>query len=212
MILAAADFSDLGLVLFGLAIGKITDIVVWVYHKLRGKPKLSLTYSDAGCQTFDRFSREADHADQPIVMTWHELYVRLSIQNINPEIARNCRIYLTNVERYDETGKSFVSTIYRDSIPLIWSFEPQTESVDLPQGIVRHCDVLIVSSPSGEFSMQLRSANGTLLTPLAYEPLFDNPADKLRFTFVAAGHDVAPVRLQLVKEPGPSWQPIISIP
>jgi hypothetical protein len=141
------------------------------------------------------------------------MYVRIGVHNLNPDVAVDCRAYLTNVESLEsrDGADQFVPTIYNDSMPLVWSFEPSTQSVVLPKGVKRHFDLLILNEGTPGFDVQLRhpAGEGRIIAE-PYQPIFtQSPA--LRFTVLVGGHASEPALLRLAIRWTGAWPPHFSV-
>ncbi len=60
--------------------------------------------------------------------------------NDKRRIAQSCRAWLVNIEELNDEGR-FMPTSFRESVPLIWSYDAEADSVDIPQGIRRYVDL-----------------------------------------------------------------------
>jgi len=85
-------------------------------------------------------------------------YIRVLVRNSGISTAKQCRVYVTKLEREDLDGTAI--TIIRDeAIPLPWSFGGDGEStvLNISRKFARHCDVVAASDlfPGGlAFQMQ----------------------------------------------------------
>ncbi|MCK4822519.1 hypothetical protein KA005_42535, partial [bacterium] len=72
-------------------------------------------------------------------------YVRIRITNVGRQIAKQCRAYLVNVEKWVESNNDFEPTVYCDSLQLPWSARGSTEEayrpIDLSRDIKQFVDI-----------------------------------------------------------------------
>lgn len=196
--------------ILGVVIKTASDWIAGQHRKKWKHPKLRLTFDErADCQTF---SREIESGTLDPNKLLQFMYVRCSVTNTNPEVAKDVRAYLTKVERVTSAaGANFVctDTQYNDSLPLIWSNEPSTASVVLPKGVTRHFDLLSVADGEKGFSMQLRNSSGKVFMPEAYATIFAK-SKALRFTVLVAGENCDPETLSLVVRWDGTWPPMFA--
>jgi hypothetical protein len=132
-------------------------------------------------------------------------FARIKVSNSKPRIARNCQAWLVDVETADEQG-GFKPTIFKDSIPLIWSYNAESETVDIPQGINRYVDLVRIQDDVAGFQPQLRSRSGEVLNIHRYEHLF-NTNGILRFTVLVSAQEINPEIIRIVVARISTWPP-----
>jgi hypothetical protein len=116
-----------------------------------------------------------------------------------------CQAWLVNVERRDEQG-GFKATVFKDSIPLIWSYNAEAETIDIAQGINRYVDLVRVQDDMPGVQPQLRSHSGHVLAPHRYEHLFHENGT-FRFTVLVSAQDVKPQQIKVVVKREDQWPP-----
>lgn len=157
------------------------------------KPKLKLEFGEG--QDFKTRTPEATSQSQ------HEAYyIRVKVTNSTRRTARDCRTYLVNIEKRDETG-TFRPTIYCDSIPLAWSCRADKayQGVDLPYGVAQFLDVLTTRSISDYFEPQI------MVKPFRYIPLFKEKGG-FRFTIQVSAERANPQFIKLIFEWDGDWE------
>ncbi|MFO0906463.1 MAG: hypothetical protein U0939_25890 [Pirellulales bacterium] len=216
MYLLAADeitFSGicfaLALVFAGWLLGLATnEFQHWIMLKFRG-PELDITFDNAeDCQTltpefFDTpigSSAVGTKQGQRLVF-----YARLRVQNKKTRIADRCQAYLVRVEERQGDG-TFKSTIFNDSIPLIWSYDPDNATVSIPKGVVRHIDLVRIQSDKAMIEPQLRSHNGFVYSIERYKPIFEKHST-LRLTIRLSAEDIASEERQVTITWNGNWPP-----
>lgn len=193
--------------LLGLFTKELSErITIWV----RG-PRLRAEFEDAeDCVTLtpEEYqvrtgpSTVAARKGQRVVM-----YARLRVTNVKPRIAQDVRAWLVNVE--EQVDGEFQPTIFRDSMPLIWSYNAEVDSADMPQSVSRHVDVVRIQSDLPGYEPCLRAHDGTVLRPLRFKPLFERYG-VFRFTVLVSAQDVAPQQVKLVIRWDGNWPPTAS--
>jgi hypothetical protein len=156
--------------LFSWFLGLLTKelserLTLWI----RG-PKLILEFTNTeDCETLtpEVYSNvAAGQTCQQIVF-----FARIRVTNLKPRIAMKCQGWLVKVEKGDEQG-GFEPTIFKDSIPLIWSYNAEAESVDIAHGVNLYLDLVRIQKDVLGFQPQLRKYSGEFLDVLRYRPLF----------------------------------------
>ncbi len=132
-------------------------------------------------------------------------FARIKVTNSKPRIARNCQAWLVDVETADEQA-GFKPTIFKDSIPLIWSYNAESETIDIPQGINRYVDLVRIQDDVDGFQPQLRSHSGAAITIHRYEHLF-NANGTLRFTVLVSAQEIKPEIIKIVVTRTTTWPP-----
>jgi hypothetical protein len=132
-------------------------------------------------------------------------FARIKVTNLKPRIATQCQAWLVDVEAGDGQG-GFKPTIFKDSIPLIWSYNAEAETVNIAQGVNMYLDLVRIQDNSTGFDPQMRSHSGVVLRPLRYLPLFSKNGT-LRFTVLVSAQDIKPRQIQVVVSRGDQWPP-----
>ncbi len=190
--------------LLGLFTKELSErITFWV----RG-PKLKADFGDTeDCVTLTPeeyvvqtgASTVATRAGQRVVM-----YARVRVTNTKPRIAQRVRAWLVNIE--EQVDGEFRPTIFRDSMPLIWSYNAEIDAADLPQSINRYVDVVRVQSDQPGYEPCLRAHDGTVLKPLRFAPLFARNG-VFRLTVLVSAQDTAPQQIRLILSMDGNWPP-----
>lgn len=203
----------LGLIgtILGVAIKAATDWLSIQHQKKWKHPRLTLSFDERiDCQTF---FREIESGTLEPNKQIRFMYVRCSVTNTNPEIAKDVRAYLTKVENITSPAgvdqPVYSDTQYNDSLPLIWSNEPSNAAVVLPKGVVRHFDLLFVTEGDKGFRMQLRDPSGKELKPEAYATIFTK-SQALRFTVLVAGENCDPAIMSITIRWNGTWPPVFA--
>jgi hypothetical protein len=79
-------------------------------------------------------------------------YVRVKVVNTGRRTAERCSGYLANVEQW--TGDMFRETVYADDLRLVWSHNPERDSMDLLPGVPHWLDVLSTRQALETFFLQ----------------------------------------------------------
>lgn len=155
----------------------LTPVFQTIFRNWALGPKVRLSF-DETCEISVR------HAEN-----WTDQYIRLRVDNHGRGTALRCRAWLTKVEAIGDVHR--FATIYSDCIPLIWSFDPKTEYVDVPPGITRHVDVAKFSERHKGMFPQFRGADGEAMIPVQYQDLFSQ-AGCLSLTIMLTSQDFPP--------------------
>ena len=132
-------------------------------------------------------------------------YARLCVTNDKRRIAQHCQAWLVNVEELNEESR-FVPTTFRDSVPLVWSYNAEIDTVDIPQGIKRYVDIVRVQHDVPGFEPQIRSHTGAVLTILKYQPIFSKNG-VYRLTVLVSAQEVRPQMIKVILTRGDTWPP-----
>jgi hypothetical protein len=189
--------TDTSSLLIGGAIGFISAVlapivVEPVKHCVFG-PKLKVEFIE-GDRGFITDTKETGGTDAH--------YVRVKVLNTGRQIAKQCRAYLVNVEKWNTSTGKFAPTIYCDSLQLAWSARANTEEayrpLDLPRDINQFIDIVSTRRPESGYKVM---TNPHLYR---YEPLFKEHG-KFRYTVLVSGDNVKPVSVQVVFEWSGDW-------
>ena len=130
------------------------------------------------------------------------VYIRGRVVNRSTNIARQCRVYLVNIESKSENTGDFERTAFCDSIPLRWSCreaEGVFRPLDLPKEVNQYFDIVVRREGESALSPQM------MTTPFRYAQLFSNPGT-YRYTIQVSGEGFTPVVLRLVLEWRRDWK------
>ena len=127
-------------------------------------------------------------------------YVRVKMLNTGRQIAKQCRAYLVNVERWSESTSKFEPTIYCDSLQLAWSARGNEayHPLDVPRDINQFIDVVSTRKPERDYRVE---TNPQLFR---YENLFKEHG-KFRYTVRVSGDNVKSVSIKIVFEWSGDW-------
>jgi len=172
-------------------------------------PKLVVEFGDGeDCLTLTPEEHQEQINDHSVTVARKQrlvFFARIRVTNAKPRMASRCQAWLVNVESQDDAGQ-FRPTVFKDSIPLIWSYNAEIETVDIPQGINRYVDLARVRSDVDGFQPQLRSHSGEVLFPLRYGPLFTSNGI-FRLTVLVSAQDVKPQQIKIVLSWDGAWPP-----
>ncbi|MGD9728221.1 MAG: hypothetical protein AB7V39_17765 [Nitrospiraceae bacterium] len=125
------------------------------------------------------------------------IFCRGYAKNLSSNIADQCRVYLTRIEKMDEEGR-FHRKDFLDNIQLAWSARPKEarfDAISLPKGLEQCFDVFLLNDAERERGLQLQ----LLYTPTRYTLLCSEPGT-YRFTVLIAGQSVVPRSAALTVE------------
>ena len=94
------------------------------------------------------------------------LFLRVRVKNTKQRIAKRCRAYLVNIEQWDASKGEFASFACLPSPPLIWSYDAETDAVDIPYNVSRSVDVLYYSPGNDRFDLTFRRDSGGKIQPV----------------------------------------------
>ena len=114
-------------------------------------------------------------------------FVRVRLRNVGNSVARDCRVYLTNIE--EVRGPQIHPTTLYDSKPLPWAgYPPDTSSRALPKGINAFIDVIRFSKDDRIWHFQAKPFFASQVSIRDYTGTY-------RVTVVATADNAAPVTL-----------------
>jgi hypothetical protein len=129
-------------------------------------------------------------------------YVRVKVLNTGRQIAKQCRAYLVNFEKWNTSTGEFEPTIYCDSLQLAWSARANTKEaylpLDMPRDINQFIDIVSTRRPESDYKIMV------YLRLYRYEPLFKEHG-KFRYTVLVSGDNVKPVSTKVVFEWSGDW-------
>jgi len=128
-----------------------------------------------------------------------EYYLRVRVINSRKYIARDCRAFLIDIKKLDDSNK-IKSTIYCDSIQLAWSCSGNRkfESLDLTKDVKQYIDVVVLSKESNAIIPQLFS------TPFRYLKLF-NETGTFIFTIQVSATGIKPKNISIALKWDGNW-------
>jgi hypothetical protein len=132
-------------------------------------------------------------------------YARLCVTNDKRRIAQSCRAWLVDVEELNDED-CFVPTRFRDSVPLIWSYDAEADTVDIPQGIKRYVDLVRIQNDIPGFQPRMRSRSGEVLTILKYQPIFSKNG-VYRLTVLVSAQEIKPQVIKVIITRSETWPP-----
>src|SRR4051812_5249644 len=112
------------LAIFSWSLGLLSTPILFVLNRLLFGPNLEPHFSNGPeCVVDTKFKLDA-----PGSVTWiRTRYFRVEVVNTKPNLARNCRAYLSKIEKLD--NGVFKSVAYYDTMPLNWSYREDKEAV-----------------------------------------------------------------------------------
>jgi hypothetical protein len=184
-----AMFSNVLSFLAGFAVAVFAEPV----RQRLFRPKLSLEFKEDPrhiSDTWENFEGKKNRAN----------YIRIEVTNTSIYAARDCKAYLIDIEKQDETGK-FVSTVYCDSIQLAWSCQGERDrygGVDIHKGVRQYIDLVVTREGSNIFYPQ------TMVIPRRYSGLFKQ-IGLFRFTVQVSAAGADPIRILLLMRWNGAW-------
>lgn len=164
---------QLWLVIVGALAGLAPVLLVWlssrIYNWLCQTPKLVL---------------KADRDPPPDITIADWYYARVSVQNterflgyrvLKRQTAANCRCFLVQVERWNDTKHEFELTPFRDAIQLVWSYVPAIDAFSIPGDLRKHADIVRCIRNQDLIELQLRGGKGEWLSAPAFDAIFAKP-------------------------------------
>ena len=169
----------------------------WWWAKLHG-PRLRLSFSTG--PDYQTNTIITDSSTGKTVGT--ACYIRVKVKNSRKAVAKKCRAYLINIEKFDETENKFDSTLFCDSIRLKWSCmgrdsDPVTP-LDLPNGVNQFVDLIETRLDHPFFSIQMHPHMNRYDYLTAEKGIF-------RFTVLVTGNRVEPRKIKVIFEWDGVW-------
>lgn len=182
--------ADIQSTLVGGAIGffssLLTQIIIEpIKNRIYG-PKLEVRFID-GDKAFVTDTKENG------VTEAH--YVRLRVVNTGRQIAKQCRAYLVNVEKWNTSAGNFEPTIYCDSLQLAWSAQANVQEAYRPLDMAKEIRQFIDVASTRESENDYRIMTKPHL--FRYEPLFKEQG-RFRYTVQVSGDNVKPTSAKLI--------------
>jgi hypothetical protein len=148
-------------------------------------------------------------ADQTVSGHQLSFYARLCVTNVKPRIAERCRAYLAKVEK--EVNGTFIDTGFRDSMPLIWSYDSAADFIELPFRVPRHVDVVKIEPNWIGIEPQIWSPSGNVLSLDMYQHIFATRG-KFRLTVLITANEIKPRAKVIDVNWDGRWPPTASEP
>ena len=189
-----ADNSSL---LIGGAIGFISAVLAPILvERLKDRffgPKLKVEFIE-GNTGFVTDTKEKGLTDAH--------YVRARVLNIGGQIAKQCRAYLVNFEKWNRSTGKFEPTIYCDSLQLAWSARANTveayRPVDMPRHVPQFIDIVSTRKTEKDYKVM------TDPHLYRYEDIFKEQG-KFRYTVLVSADNVNPASVKVVFEWSGDW-------
>jgi hypothetical protein len=144
-------------------------------------------------------------------------YVRVAVRNKGLAVAKDCRAYLTDIEKRNAAGHYESVGYYRDSLRLRWAYEVQDPDahagVDIPQGLHVHFDVMATKDehtvPDDVGGLRiievaykgLRHDRGRLMNKLKFNAEY-------RFNILVVADGASPLPLAVRVDLGRKWDEV----
>jgi len=164
----------------------------WWQAKLFG-PVLELSFGASPDYQTSTF--HTDNHSGKATCTAH--YIRVKVFNTRKAVAKSCRAYLIDVEKFNKDENAFESTIYCDSIRLNWSCQGKldrgTGSLDLPNGVSQFVDVVATRSDHPLFEMQMYPQLNRYAHLFSEKGIF-------QFTILVTANRVKPKKIRIIFE------------
>lgn len=153
-----------GFIVWALTEGR--TFLVWLWYR----PILSVRLAAPLGFQFEDFQQDELGDYGPVNREMS--HIRVRIKNEGGIVARNCRAWLVGIDEEivdPVTGVILHSSFFEESLPLVWSYNPDLEAVSIAPGVTFNADVI-------EFEFfpepQLRQSDGRILHPRQYQELF----------------------------------------
>lgn len=120
------------------------------------------------------------------------VYCRVLIKNTKPLLARDCRAFLTNIEKKG-VDDVFHPTIYIDSIQAQWASRSGQgfQGIDIPKGINQFVDIFSTNKVSNKIEHKIE------LFPFMYQELFQEHG-VFRYSIIVSGNEVKPKSIKFI--------------
>ncbi len=196
--LSSEQAFNLLLTCAGGLVGVVSGLATSICSKWLNTPKLELSLE------FDRIVGSElpvfPIGNTPEGTTIEARYARLKIVNRGRQVARGCRVYLTDVEGIRTDG-SLARTWYNNTLRLHWEYEgqgPLHGGIDLPKGLPYYLDVVFSRKDLRRFEPNLAAQS-----PRFYDLLSEYDAYVLAVMLVADNADERTFRVKLTR--GDGW-------
>jgi len=117
-------------------------------------------------------------------------YIRARVENKGHQIAKQCKVFLINVEKYNPATRKYEDTIFCDSIQLTWSASgndnDKFRALDLPRGVKQYIDLISTRKISQAYRLEVQTQL------FRYQELFLEQGEFL-LTILVSGDNVQPV-------------------
>lgn len=139
----------------------------WLVYKWWTRPIIVVEFanSDDCVARFDKVRPSFG----PIPRTPHQIvYARVRIRSVGVTWLTDCRAWLVGIERFDAEAQVYRQTVFQESVPLIFSYSPQLESIQVPENVVRHFDLIKLDTLYDQVEPQIKA-----MAPDVYEGIED---------------------------------------
>ncbi len=201
-------FDSLGSTLIGLAAGAIGFILTKHLDRWFFSPRVRIVFDDDDGNRVDY----SDFNDRN--MLTESIYHRLKLTNDSTTVARDCRVYLTNLEV--NPGDGFMRTSFRDSVRLQWAHEKADElegKVHLPKGVGMYFDIAYQTNEHPEYMEKVDSFTPRIVNKALRSENSMHRHVPYRFTIIATADNAEPYVAKVVvgrrREGG--WIKILSL-
>ena len=187
-------------ILGGFLVGFITSVFAEPLRRWLFKPNVQMHFGE----TTDYISKtpETRPAIEGKESFGEAIYVRGKVINESAFIARECRVYLTKIEKKQPRTGQFELTSFSDSIPLKWASQPLDRvcsPLDLAKGVNQYFDIVVLRDSSNQFDPQI------YLRPFRDEAIFKDTG-VFRFTIQLSGDQGISEKLRLILEWNGNWE------
>lgn len=149
-----------------------------------------------------QYGQGPDYISETIKGEESYTYVRGIIKNTSLTTARECRVYLTRIDKWDSQVNGYKRRDFRDSLRLRWSAVPEgerTAAITLPKGITQAFDIFRASTAdSGQLHVQAS------MVPSRYLPIFAEPG-QFRLTIQVVTENYAHQTSTVTIQWGGTW-------
>jgi len=170
----------------------------WIF-----RPRLIMDFGDTN--DFKADTPEIVGTTDGTIRKGRAYYIRGRVVNKSTNIAKQCRVYLTNIEKKSNRTGEFEQTTFCEGIPLHWScrelggaFNP----LDLPKDINQYFDIFSTREGDTNIDPKLMSK------PFRYEHLFTEPGT-YRYSIQVSGEGFRPIVMKILLEWKGVWDDFI---
>lgn len=133
---------------------------------------------------------------------------------LRPASAKNCRVYLTKIEKWHDT-EYIKEGWYADTLRLRWAHEPDDsttlhEGIDIPLGVTIWFDLFCTTNEPGSPKILQVPACARYRHEVMMNKL--KPNNRYRFTVILVGENAEPTSQQREVTIGPMWDDVKPFP
>jgi hypothetical protein len=144
------QFVPFGAALVGAISGCILTLVAALGTHLFTRPRLKLKFEKESCDFIRNFPRQGSEGELE-----EGRLIRIKVENTGHSVAKDCRGYVTNVQRWSTGRNMWVPTnpTYADCLRLFWTYETATpnmaaavqpyEGIDVFPNVPQYLDVFL---------------------------------------------------------------------